>query len=229
MGIGHSGSTILSILLSKHKEVISLGELIKQDKVKDKTQLCSCDKPMNECEIWGKGNYNFLKDYIVDSSRNLNRLKDLIKQNNEVKVIYLDRDIRGLSLSIDIKQKSVNINKWFPFIFVGLLKQKYMIRKSLKNNNIDYININYEDLVFNTDGTLNKIFNYIGLDSKGYNENNKVNHHIICGNRIKTDKHKKNNIVYDTSWFNNLKVNLLYLFFYPLIKVLWRNENEKNN
>ena len=72
---GHSGSTLLSILLNTHPNISSPGEYIPFFKVGvDKVPKCSCGNPVNECEFWNKieslvsGNgYSYFKAYYNSS------------------------------------------------------------------------------------------------------------------------------------------------------------------
>lgn len=63
LGDGHSGSTILNLILGSHTQVEGVGELTAFDKCRwyllaDQTasdgRLCSCGAPISECEYWNK-------------------------------------------------------------------------------------------------------------------------------------------------------------------------------
>ena len=54
-GHGHSGSTLLDILLGNHSRVVSLGEvehLAKWGASADPQKSCSCNKPISDCPYW---------------------------------------------------------------------------------------------------------------------------------------------------------------------------------
>jgi len=103
MGVGHSGSTILQMLLSGHKDLIGIGEisLLIKNILASKSDysewpLCSCGQTVENCSFWGeyvKLNDKSLSDVemyqrvidhflvkhpqkiLIDSSKNLDTFK----------------------------------------------------------------------------------------------------------------------------------------------------------
>jgi hypothetical protein len=51
---GHSGSTLLDLLLGSHRSAISLGEITQLPKNLALDTLCSCGARVHECELWGE-------------------------------------------------------------------------------------------------------------------------------------------------------------------------------
>lgn len=49
---GHSGSTLLDLLLGSHPEAISLGEITQLSKNLALNTLCSCGAPARDCDLW---------------------------------------------------------------------------------------------------------------------------------------------------------------------------------
>jgi hypothetical protein len=49
---GHSGSTLLDLLLGSHRDAISLGEITQMPKNLALNTPCSCGAPVRECELW---------------------------------------------------------------------------------------------------------------------------------------------------------------------------------
>ena len=59
MGVGHSGSTLLQMLLSTHQDVVGIGEislliknLLKSDSKINEWPQCSCGSKVTDCEFW---------------------------------------------------------------------------------------------------------------------------------------------------------------------------------
>ena len=55
MGAGHSGSTILDIVLGNHPEVVAVGELYKLPRsgwVRSDDRRCACGQPIHRCPFW---------------------------------------------------------------------------------------------------------------------------------------------------------------------------------
>jgi len=69
-GASHSGSTLLDMMLNAHPEIISVGELLKLNRVKrsksgkPKFTRCSCGASgLLRCEFWSRVNERILHDY----------------------------------------------------------------------------------------------------------------------------------------------------------------------
>ena len=52
IGAGHSGSTLLDILLGGHADICSVGEISHWDQYLSEKQICSCGYPPHECVFW---------------------------------------------------------------------------------------------------------------------------------------------------------------------------------
>ncbi len=118
--VGHSGSTLLDVLLNQHSAIQSVGEIMFYDEWLKNDLLCSCGKPLKICTFWTKIvpskfsllgdihgiNYaenSFLlfkeisavsqNDILVDSSKSVHRLGILLSDSHfEVKIIHLVRN-----------------------------------------------------------------------------------------------------------------------------------------
>lgn len=246
MGLGHSGSTFLQLLLSSHPSIIGFGEIalllktLKNQSAPFDLPNCSCGKKPQQCEVWNK----FLQDYnpnmtnkelylsiiklfqvhfpgkiLIDSSKNLDSFKEYYstydKNLIDLKVIFLSRDFRGWinSRKKNNKRKNrkdygllFNSYKWFYRNFRKL--------KFLKKINQDFLSINYETLVFNTDQTFKKILHYLELDFMEP-DLEKACTHDIFGNRMKNDKKKNTKVYYDHKWMKENNTVLLYPLLIP--------------
>ena len=56
LGSGHSGTTMLEILLSHHPQAISIGEawVLPKRLTTASHVVCACGVPFSECEFWTK-------------------------------------------------------------------------------------------------------------------------------------------------------------------------------
>ena len=59
-GTGHSGTTLISLIIGSSKNCLPLGELhfLQEYKKSSKKFLCDCGKPLEQCEFWSKIVYN---------------------------------------------------------------------------------------------------------------------------------------------------------------------------
>ncbi len=53
LGTGHSGSTMMDILLGSHEKIASAGELVNFLSVRGNNRYCSCGEHVSDCEYWG--------------------------------------------------------------------------------------------------------------------------------------------------------------------------------
>jgi hypothetical protein len=58
VGSGHTGSTLLAMLMDAHPQVASVGEIAVKPKIRRRgdsaDQRCSCGAPFTECAFWGR-------------------------------------------------------------------------------------------------------------------------------------------------------------------------------
>ena len=52
VGAGHSGSTLLDLVLGSHTDIFSLGEIAHWDRYLTENKDCSCGTPTRSCEFW---------------------------------------------------------------------------------------------------------------------------------------------------------------------------------
>src|SRR5215218_1700745 len=121
MGRGHSGSTILDILLGGGAAVESVGELVSGLRRYDGKERCACGRPMRGCPFWAEVRRRFEaeghlwedlvresgaaisaaagKPHVLDSNKETARGLFLLKYLPEARVVHLVRDPRGIAQS----------------------------------------------------------------------------------------------------------------------------------
>lgn len=52
VGAGHSGSTLLDLLLGSNSNICSIGEIGNWDHYIEEDKVCSCGEPTSQCEFW---------------------------------------------------------------------------------------------------------------------------------------------------------------------------------
>lgn len=52
VGEGHSGSTLLDLVMDSHSRIVGVGELSHYNKHINSGELCSCGKQIKDCEFW---------------------------------------------------------------------------------------------------------------------------------------------------------------------------------
>ncbi|UZS00182.1 sulfotransferase [Chondrinema litorale] len=240
MGIGHSGSTFLQMLLSSHEQIVGMGEvsLLLKNRNKESIPQCSCGDSVENCKVWG-GLLNELKNsdddiqafqnillqfqekfpskILIDSSKNLISFKKYYANKSlkdiEVNVIFLVRDFRSWVISREKNNKRKSRNNYG--VVYNAYKWYYRNRRKLnylKSAGIPFTVISYEDLVLQKAKTLKKISSFLDIPND-YSEIHQAEMHDIYGNRMKNDTSKNKQIYYDNSW---MKMNQT-AFISPLL------------
>lgn len=141
-------------------------------------------------------------NYILDDSKNLWRLICLMRLKNiKIKVINLKRDING-NVSSFVKHK----RGFWKGIFI-YKTQNFLIKRFQKKNDLDYFNLNYEDLCTNTDFQLESLGKFLKIDYADYKEQiKKKKYHVASGNKGTKVQFFENfsGFKYDDSWKNRL-------------------------
>ena len=182
-----------------------------------------------------KDNYSEIK-YIIDSSkchpmslkmtyRNFKGLLFHTKDNpHNLKVIHLYRDPRGWVNSILAREERFKRNNSISFLYKtpllrilrwlqwGIMNRR--IRYFIKSNNLEFINISYEELNFSPFETIQKINKFTGLNLKIKSslELKTINSHICVGNPSRVNKNMKKFIRYDSRWISSRR-NIIDDFF----------------
>jgi len=255
-GLGHSGSTLLSLLLGSQKDFSSLGEvniLIEKSRrnkylKKYDKRPCSCGKLPTYCDVWGsfkkyltedtKLSYNELYaklleihqqksggSTIIDASKNFNHLKKIVSGLDEVGisksqfyVIHLTKDVRNYTYSMLRRGESESIINTFKH-FRNWTKRNRKVEQYLKENEIQTLNIGYEELALSTDLVFKKLFDFLGYKPvEGKISVISDPGHVIFGNKMKNNDSIK--IKYDYYWLNDGNLNLYYSLLYPFINKL---------
>lgn len=169
------------------------------------------------------------------SDKNFKGLNYLKNTDIDLYVIHLVRDPRSWCRNIIRRKirfkKGVNypvykkINDNLLIRYLQWIYGHVEIRKFLKKNELKYIRINYDDLVFETSKTLNQIKSFIeiNIDSDLFTEKTTSNSHITVGNPSRHNFKKIQKINYDRRWLSDslsFKEVLIWKLFSKTIKKL---------
>ena len=227
-GLGHSGSTLLDMLLGSHSNIVGLGEITpflkRKDREIDDKSTCSCGKLGSECDFWSnidkiiKNEVNttnsylklsdfFFKKYgnnkiLVDSSKNSYSYLQEINKKYDLKILFLTRDFRSWTFSRHANKGGLT-SIWALRWFAEIKKLEYQFKKM----NLDFFKVGYEELALYPEFILKRICNFIDID---FQENmlnpNNTKSHIINGNLLRADKEKRSSIKYDGRWLTSGRI-----------------------
>jgi hypothetical protein len=272
-GLGHSGSTLLELVLSANEGCVGIGEVFQLVDPNNKLIYnlegyeCSCSKEILNCNFWKTVIQELSKNtdlcltkkyevvlqkckeafgenaIVIDSSKSqraLSALKDI--PDIDLKVLHLIRDVRPWSMSIkkaNIRNKvrtlRENIKKFGVkgvikylrrnryYVFYNWWRTNNRITKIITDNKLESLVTSYERFCFNSNETLEEIYNFLGTD---FDANSidmlTTNNHNIFGNRMRFDKEKRKQIRYDMDWIYKNEWVLPYFVMTPV-----RNYNQK--
>lgn len=198
-GLPRSGSTLLSSILSQNNDIHAEGNSAVCQLMWDMQQSCNGN---SKEQLLANNRNNTVKDLIasipniyykdvkastiIDKCRswtlpnNMNMLYQYI--NNKPKVIVLERPI------IDIVKSFVSLrkeNNWQGNLEEGLLddwsepivRSLNGVNSAKKNNNGEFLFVQYDDLINNTKSTIDTIYEFCELESFKHDFNNIVNKH----------------------------------------------------
>ncbi len=162
------------------------------------------------------------KSIISDSSKNPNRLDDLLGSKLfNVRVIYLVRDGRAVVHSYRRKYNSFFVG-WRNLIRIDNASKR--LKEKYGSNN--WLTVRYEDLATNLEGTLRKIckFSKIKFELSMLSpDTSKFNG--VGGNRMR--KYPIENIKLDTEW-KNKKLGIVSIFISLIVSNFNRKHSYKN-
>lgn len=203
---------------------------------------CSCGEQANECVFWG-GLLDQLKGMgsevgfeavlnhfqalypgklLLDSSKDDVVIKDLylkthIVDKQDIKVLFLVRDFRGWSASLKKHSQSHQMNSiWQTNLIILSYRWFYTTLRRhswLKQQGIPFLWVHYENLVFDTDRQLQRIYRFLELPMPDQIKMAPKESHELFGSWIKGDPVMSQQIVYDRKWMSDMH----FTVFGPLI------------
>lgn len=171
-------------------------------------------------------------EIIVDASKKFERLKRLLKVNNNIYTIHIVRDPRAYAFSImkynkraltkNIKPQSV----WFKVVTWSVYN--LFVKLYLKISRVRHVTIIYEDFVGQPENNLNQIFNFIGKNDMSINISFSEPQPVFGGNvwffESKNTKIQKDELYKSAltrkQWikYTILSFPVLLFFGYPLMR-----------
>jgi len=136
--------------------------------------------------------------------------------------------VRGWVVSTAAADKRAGRKPKSYFFYISQwYKTNRRIKKFLLNNNIDFVQVGYEELCFDSESTIDRILDFVKVPKNEFSLLNEPNTHIAYGNRMKKDKSRRKNIVYDYRWISKYWLNLLVVLLPPVF--FWNKKNVYGN
>ena len=156
--------------------------------------------------VYTRANEIYPGHIIIDSSKNigyLQRITQIDKFKNNVKVLFCIRDYRGWLYSTEKHRKRINIPernstveiyKWF-------YSNKKIIKYLRENFKDNYRIISYDKLVFSYAEIMERIVSFCSLKKLAGNGSEQKFHEILGSQSLKKNTDQKD-VRYDVEWFS---------------------------
>ncbi len=243
-GLGHSGSTLLELLLASHPDVVGMGEIALQverlllsPSSSAGEEPCSCGATARDCEFWGElvakpwfdrkvayeGVFTrfgemFPGKVLVDSSKGFRHLARYGAANpkGDVRPLLILRDFRGWALSRShTNQRKERRDLGYVFACYHWMAANFLLIWRLSRTQ-SFIHVAYEDLVFSPQLGLQRVCEALGLSyDESMLEMDAVAHNVL-GNRMKSDARKNRRLWYDHRWMMSSRLSLLSPLVFPV-------------
>jgi len=212
---GHSGSTLLDLLLSAHSEIFSVGEI--KQLAPTWNRPCTCNAPtIWECKFWQQVD-TVMKRGGSRGLVDINVMSDDPKQfaEDNWSVLSATREVSGASILLDSSKNISRLKKLDAVPNINLHRIRLQrnpggvvysnvkkgrswldAARQTKNNamsaekyfsNKPHTIIKYEDLARNPEQEISRLLNVVGLNIEENQIQNHRNHerHNIGGNRMR--------------------------------------------
>lgn len=234
VGLSHSGSTLLDLILGGHSAFIGLGEIalsVDPDlhQVVENHKQCSCGNSLEDCSFWGavishleqvpdadfmqrykivldEFNAKFGSSYVaVDSSKDLSVLKNLHeKLGMELKVLHLMKDVRNYTISQMMKHSGEQRGSAYRHFRTWYRKNRE-ITSYLKTQEMRFLPVGYEELCLQPNVIIPQICEFLGVDMESSMlDIQNSQSHVIRGNRMRAQVEKRESLQYDYRWFRHM-------------------------
>lgn len=131
LGLGHSGSTLLDLILGMHNQIESLGEINYFNKYISGNLNCSCGKRINECDYWVKilNIYlNKMKEYEIKDIHDLTPISGLSVFSKISRMFFLKKAFNSKQL------EEFGLKNYILFQSILENRKKNIILDSSKNS-----------------------------------------------------------------------------------------------
>lgn len=255
--LGHSGSTILDLVLGGHSQIIGLGEIseiINADETlllnKDFTGTsCSCGNDLCHCTFWSEVRQQFLEKNIHEKNTKNQVIMNIFSEKFGSNAIPVDsskdsyehiRDVHKswekkvytIFLVRDFRNYSYSRNSVKGGNIIRWIYRWYKgnrkLEKYLKNIDANFITVGYEEFALYPELILKKICKFTGIDfQKDMLSPMNSKSHIMRGNIMRKDSRMKSGIFYDGRWLTSVKILALSPLLLPVMK--WNNKHVYSN
>jgi hypothetical protein len=225
-GLTHSGTTLLDVLLSRHPNVVGLGEVRlvigpRSPKLYEEDRRCTCGSLMSGCPFWSvvrtrlvdekppdiRARYEILFDtfvsvfgpsaWMADASKSRRALADLVATGAPARVVHLARDVRGWITSRHTTEQLGRRSALY--LSMTWYRENRAFERFIREKELRSLPVLYDELCLNPRPQLDRIFAFMDLPPFA-EDHAKPNHHISSGN-LGVRRAELHEVRYDHRWF----------------------------
>lgn len=227
--LGHSGSTLLDLMLGSHPRLVSLGEVhATLARAAEKQNVCTCGKAAEECPIWGpvlaatrqdpRRPYGELHALVqervravcgdgvatVDSSKHVPALAALpAEERRALRVVFLVKDVRSFVASAVDRSLpwTKRLRNTTPWSVARWRSGNRRFEEYFARERIAAFTLGYEELCFKPAAVLPKLCEFLGVPyDPAVLAPRGERAHVLRGNRMRFDPERRAAVSYDARW-----------------------------
>jgi hypothetical protein len=241
--LGHSGSTLLDLMLGSHPRLLSLGEVhATLSRFGEPQNACTCGAAADACPFWGplreawrrepRRPYPELYDLVlerarerfgadvapVDSSKHLAALEAMSPQQRRgLKVLFLVKDVRGFAASLsDRGSRAALRSGLIPLHVARWWLGNRRLERYLAREGLERLTVGYEELCFRPESILREACAFLGLPfHESMLRPGLKRAHVLRGNRMRFDRERSSRVDYDARWMARSRTMWAAPWFLP--------------
>ena len=227
--LGHSGSTLLDLMLGSHPRLVSLGEVHATiARAAEKQNVCTCGKAADDCPIWGPVLAAARKDSgrpygelhalvhervravcgegvaAVDSSKHVPALEALPpERRRELQVVFLVKDVRSFVASaVDRSLPWTRRHRnSTPWNVLRWRGGNRRFESYFAREKLATFTLGYEELCFKPAAVVPKLCEFLRVPfDAAVLAPRGERAHILRGNRMRFDPERRSAVSYDARW-----------------------------
>lgn len=229
--LGHSGSTLVDLMLGGHPRFVGLGEVAPIVRSWRPNAICSCGRGADACEFWGPVGARLRREpgageerraaivretfatvfgpevTPVDSSKSLDWLDVVRRAGGEPRVVFLLKDVRNFTVS-EVEaaaRKRAQGKRRRQMSFFGAFTYWYRHNRALElglqQRGLPVFRVGYEEICLATEPAVRGLCAFLGVEFEPGMLDLRRSRSHVLAGNRMRSQPEKREIVYDSRWF----------------------------
>lgn len=231
--LGHSGSTLLDLMLGGHSRFVGLGEVAAVARTWPAESTCSCGRRADDCELWGPVGARFREEPAaaperraaivretfasvfgphvtpVDSSKSLPWLDAVRAAGGEPRVIFLLKDVRNFTVSevesaARKRAQGRNRRQLSSFgAFAYWYRHNRKLERGLRQRGLPVFRVGYEEICLATEPVVRALCAFLDVEFEPGMLDLGRSRSHVLAGNRMRMQSEKHEIAYDSRWFTS--------------------------